>query len=63
VRALVDRTNRSDLWIEAAKTLGLTGYPTGDSRGPERFFDGKEFDPSDIQAIPQIALHQARCRV
>jgi len=60
VRALVDRTNRSDLWIEAAKTLGLTGYPTGDSRGPERFFDGKEFDPSDIQAyLKSLSIKRA----
>ncbi|MCZ8187205.1 MAG: CmpA/NrtA family ABC transporter substrate-binding protein [Beijerinckiaceae bacterium] len=47
IKALVDKTNRSDLWIEAAKGLGLTGYPTGDSRGVEKFFDGKTFDPAD----------------
>ncbi len=47
IKALVDKTNRSDLWIEAAKGLGLTGYPTGDSRGVETFFDGKVFDPAD----------------
>ena len=50
VKALVAKTNRSDLWVEAAKTLGLTGYPTGDSRGVEKFFDGKVFDPSNPQA-------------
>jgi nitrate/nitrite transport system substrate-binding protein len=50
VKGLVARTNRSDLWIEAAKTMGLTGYPTGDSRGVEKFFDGKVFDPADPQA-------------
>ena len=50
VKALVARTNRSDLWIEAAKELGLAGYPTGDSRGVEKFFDGKVFDPADPAA-------------
>ena len=35
IKALVDRTNRSDLWIEAAKTLGVANHPTGDSRGVE----------------------------
>ena len=50
IKALVNKTNRSDLWIEAAKGLGLKGYPTGDNRGPERFFDGKTFDATDPQA-------------
>ena len=47
IKALVDKTNRSDLWIEAAKGLGLSGTPTADSRGVEKFFDGKVFDPND----------------
>ncbi len=46
IKALVDKTNRSDLWREAAKTLGVAGAPTGDSRGVETFFDGVKFDPS-----------------
>ena len=50
IKALVDKTNRSDLWRDAAKTLGLSGYPTGDSRGVEKFFDGKTFDPADPMA-------------
>ena len=50
VKALVDKTNRSDLWREAAKALGLASPPTGDSRGTETFFDGKVFDPADPQA-------------
>jgi len=50
IRALVDRTNRSDLWIAAAKTLGVAGHPSGDSRGKETFFDGKVFDPADPMA-------------
>lgn len=50
VKALVEATNRSDLWLEAAKGLGLTDLPEGDSRGVETFFDGKVFDPADPQA-------------
>lgn len=46
IKALVDKTNRSDLWREAAKTLGVVGAPTGDSRGVETFFDGVKFDPA-----------------
>ncbi len=50
VKALIDQTNRSDLWLEAAAELGLTDLPSGDSRGVETFFDGKVFDPADPQA-------------
>lgn len=46
IKALVDKTNRADLWREAAKTLGVAGAPTGDSRGVETFFDGVKFDPA-----------------
>lgn len=49
-RALVDNTNRSDLWLEAASALGLSNVPQGDSRGPETFFDGKVFDPENPSA-------------
>jgi nitrate/nitrite transport system substrate-binding protein len=44
--ALVNKVNRSDIWRAAAKTLGQAG-PASDSRGPERFFDGKVFDPAN----------------
>ena len=47
VKALIDQTNRADLWLEAANELGLTNLPSGDSRGTETFFDGKVFDPAD----------------
>jgi nitrate/nitrite transport system substrate-binding protein len=50
IKALVDKTNRSDLWRDAAKTLGVSGAPTSDSRGVETFFDGVKFDPADPQA-------------
>ncbi len=48
-KALVDKVNRSDIWRAAAKTIGQTG-PAGDSRGVERFFDGKVFDPANPAA-------------
>jgi nitrate/nitrite transport system substrate-binding protein len=50
IKAIVNRTNRSDLWKEAAKTLGLPGADFGDSRGVETFFDGIKFDPADPAA-------------
>jgi nitrate/nitrite transport system substrate-binding protein len=50
VKALVDRTNRADLWREAAKGMTLAGTPTGDSRGVETFFDDVKFDPADPSA-------------
>jgi nitrate/nitrite transport system substrate-binding protein len=46
VKKLVGEVNRSDLWREAAKTLGLAA-PATDSRGVETFFDGKTFDPEN----------------
>ena len=51
IKALVDKTNRSDLWREAAKTLGVANAPTSDSRGVETFFDGVKFS---IPPIPWI---------
>ncbi|HAJ62823.1 MAG TPA: bicarbonate-binding protein [Cyanobacteria bacterium UBA8543] len=47
VKELVDKVNRSDLWKEAAKSLGVpeAQIPTSDSRGVETFFDGVKFDP------------------
>jgi nitrate/nitrite transport system substrate-binding protein len=50
VKALVDKVNRHDLWLEAAKELGITDLPASPSRGPETFFDGKVFDPDNITA-------------
>jgi nitrate/nitrite transport system substrate-binding protein len=47
--ALVDKVNRSDLWREVAKTFGIAA-PASDSRGPEKFFDGKVFDPANPEA-------------
>jgi nitrate/nitrite transport system substrate-binding protein len=50
IATMVNATNRSDLWLEAAKGLGLTDLPSGDSRGVETFFDGKVFDPANPAA-------------
>jgi len=46
---LVNRVNRSDIWRAAAKSLGVPA-PASDNRGPERFFDGKVFDPANPEA-------------
>ena len=60
VKELVGKTNRSDLWIEAAKALGITGHPTGDSRGVEKFFDGKVFDPNDnVAYLKSLTIKRA----
>jgi nitrate/nitrite transport system substrate-binding protein len=50
IKALVNKTTRNDLWIEGAKLAGLSAFPTGESRGIEKFFDGKVFDWNDPQA-------------
>ena len=52
VAALVAKVNREDLWRDAAKALGLPSdqIPRSTSRGPEKFFDGKVFDPDKPQA-------------
>ncbi len=50
--AQIAKINREDLWKEAAKELGIpaSDIPTGTSRGIEKFFDGKEFNPENPQA-------------
>jgi nitrate/nitrite transport system substrate-binding protein len=48
--ALVAQTNRSDLWLQAAATLGLDTAGYSDSRGVETFFDGKTFDAANPDA-------------
>jgi nitrate/nitrite transport system substrate-binding protein len=60
VKALVAKTNRSDLWLEAAKSLGIANPPSGDSRGVEKFFDGKVFDPADPMAyLKSLSIKRA----
>ncbi|UXS04275.1 CmpA/NrtA family ABC transporter substrate-binding protein [Agrobacterium tumefaciens] len=50
IKALVDQVNRGDLWMEAAKELGVSDLPQSASRGNETFFDGKVFDPDNPSA-------------
>jgi len=60
IKALVDKTNRSDLWLAAAKGLGVSALPSGDSRGVEKFFDGKVFDPADPMAyLKSLSIKRA----
>jgi nitrate/nitrite transport system substrate-binding protein len=48
-KALIAKVNREDLWRAAAKELGVAAkdIPTSTSRGVEKFFDGKVFDPAN----------------
>ncbi len=47
--ALVNKVNRADLWRDVAKQYGIA-TPASDSRGVEKFFDGKVFDPANPDA-------------
>jgi nitrate/nitrite transport system substrate-binding protein len=59
-KALVDKTNRADLWREAAAALGVANAASGDSRGKETFFDGKVFDPADPKAyLKSLSIKRA----
>jgi nitrate/nitrite transport system substrate-binding protein len=51
-KALIKKVNREDLWRDAAKTLGVAAadIPASTSRGVEKFFDGKVFDPANPAA-------------
>jgi len=48
-KALIAKVNREDLWRAAAKELGVAAkdIPASSSRGVEKFFDGKVFDPAN----------------
>ena len=48
----IKKVNREDLWRTAAKELGVAAadIPASTSRGVEKFFDGKVFDPAKPQA-------------
>jgi nitrate/nitrite transport system substrate-binding protein len=50
IASVVENTNRSDLWLDAARELGVDTAGLGDSRGVETFFDGKSFDPENPSA-------------
>jgi nitrate/nitrite transport system substrate-binding protein len=48
-KALISKVNREDLWRAAAKELKVPAaqIPATTSRGVEKFFDGKTFDPAN----------------
>ncbi len=48
-KGTIAKVNRSDIWRKAAAMLGGKG-PASDSRGVEKFFDGKTFDPANPKA-------------
>ena len=51
-KALNEKVVRDDLWLQAAKELGLPAkdIPASSSRGKEVFFDGTVYDPANPQA-------------
>ncbi|NBQ19544.1 MAG: bicarbonate-binding protein, partial [Synechococcaceae bacterium WB5_2A_257] len=51
-QAINAKVTRGDLWLQAAKQLGLPAkdIPSSPSRGKEVFFDGTVYDPSNPQA-------------
>jgi nitrate/nitrite transport system substrate-binding protein len=50
VAGLVGKVNGADLWRNAAKALSVADIPASDSRGMEKFFDGKTFDHANPKA-------------
>jgi len=48
-KALIAKVNREDIWRQCAKELGVAAadIPASTSRGVEKFFDGKVFDPAN----------------
>ncbi|MBN9425224.1 MAG: ABC transporter substrate-binding protein [Burkholderiales bacterium] len=51
-KAWIAKVNREDLWRAAAAELGVPAaqIPKSTSRGVEKFFDGKVFDPANPKA-------------
>jgi nitrate/nitrite transport system substrate-binding protein len=54
-KALIGKVNREELWKESAKAIGVADVdiPKSKSRGLEKFFDGKVFDPEKPEAYLQ----------
>jgi len=61
-KSLIAKVNREDLWREAAKALKVpeAQIPKSTSRGVEKFFDGKVFDPANPSAyLASLAIRKA----
>ncbi|MBL0925737.1 MAG: ABC transporter substrate-binding protein [Sphingomonadaceae bacterium] len=60
--AVIAKVNRADIWRKAAALAGVAeaDIPTDDSRGQEKFFDGKVFDPGNPAAyLESLAIKKA----
>jgi nitrate/nitrite transport system substrate-binding protein len=61
-KALIAKVNREDLWRTAAKQLKVPAaqIPATTSRGVEKFFDGKVFDPANPAAyLASLAIRRS----
>ena len=61
-RALVAAVNKEGIWRAAAARAGVApaDMPSGTSRGPETFFDGKVFDPANPAAyLASLAIKRS----
>lgn len=61
-KALIAQVNREDIWRAAAKDLSVPAaqIPASTSRGVEKFFDGKTFDPANPTAyLKSLAIKRA----
>jgi len=61
-KALISKVNREDLWRAAAKELKVPAaqIPATTSRGVEKFFDGKVFDPANPSAyLASLAIKRS----
>jgi len=59
---LIAKVNREDLWRAAAKELKVptAQVPATTSRGVEKFFDGKVFDPANPAAyLASLAIRRS----
>jgi bicarbonate transport system substrate-binding protein len=49
-KEMIAKVNRHDIWLEAAREANFSNLPSSPSRGVEKFFDGIEFDPANLEA-------------